>query len=255
MNDYMRILKIIFVCSLSLGLFLQVFPVQSLELAQDPDPAVWQTSSKGLSVNANEEKRTAGLGLMVRAGAWPALSTQGGVEDTGQNAINGPTGIELGEIRIPGTTAVFSNERLDWSHNELTYNLGSGGQLKVMTSRLSSAVLVQSPSSVVQILTGDLPRNSFDGSKVTALDAGPVFPKYVSYQSGSGVQVQPLSGANLSLQLNQNWLLIWYGNNSYSTDTKMRHKGSSTPPLEVWRSPFQALPAIWVSCLYMGGIT
>lgn len=220
MNDHMRVLKIIFVCILSLGLFLQVFPVQSLELAQNPDPTIWQTSSKGLSVNANEKKRTAGLGLMVRAGAWPALSTQGGVEDTGQNAINGPTGIELGEIRIPGTTAVFSNERLDWSHNELTYSLGSGGQLKIMASRLSPAVLVQSPSSVVQLLTGDLPINIFDGSKVSSLDAGPVFPKYISYQAGGGVQIHPLSGASLSLQLDQNWLLVWYGENSHITDTK-----------------------------------
>jgi hypothetical protein len=220
MNDHMRVLKIILICILSLGLFLQVFPVQSLELEQNPDPAVWQTSSKGLSVVANEQKRSAGLGLIVQAGAWPALSTQGGVEDTGQNAIDGPTGIQLGEIRIPGTTAVFSNERLDWSHNELTYNLGSGGQLKVMASRLSPAVLVQSPSSVVQLLTGDLPRNIFDGSKVSSLDAGPVFPKYVSYQAGGAVQVQPLSGANLPLQLDQNWLLVWYGGNSRITDTK-----------------------------------
>ena len=216
----MKVLKKILACILSFGLFLQIFPAESAVLAQYPDPIDWQTSARGLGVDTNEAKTTGGLSLMVQAGAWPALSTHGGVEDVGHDAIDGPTGIELGEIRIPGTTAVFSEQKPDWSHNELTFSLSSGGQLKVTASRLSPAVLVQSASSTIQLLTGDLPRNSFDGSTLTSLDPGPVFPKYAAYRAGGVAQVHALSGTNLPLQMDQNWLLIWYGENSQITDTK-----------------------------------
>jgi hypothetical protein len=219
-NYLMKVLRKILAGILCFGLFLQVIPVHSPVSAQQPNPIDWQTSAKGLGINQNEEKSTAGLSLMVQAGAWPALSTHGGVKDVGNGAMDGPTGIELGEVRVPATTAVFSQQRPDWSHNELTYNLGSGGQLKVVASRLSPAVLVQSASSTIQLFTGDLPRNSFDGSNVTSLDPGPVFPKFTAYRAGGIAQVHALSGTNLPLQMDQHWLLVWYGENSQFTDTK-----------------------------------
>ena len=46
-------------------------------LAQDP--VVWQQSARGLSVDQNDGRRTAGLGFIIRAQDWPLLSLRGGV--------------------------------------------------------------------------------------------------------------------------------------------------------------------------------
>ncbi|RLB80409.1 MAG: hypothetical protein DRH15_07610, partial [Deltaproteobacteria bacterium] len=185
-------------------LFLSTIPSVR---AQTPNPLAWQQSATGLSTQQNKDKRTAGLGFIVEAQNWPFLFLRGGVESSGQR-LEGPTGIGLGQIKIPGSSGTLSSETTDWAHNET----GFGNALKLWVSRLSPAVLVQTSSNSPRLFTG------------TSL-------KYVAYPTAEGIKVQTLNTSDIFLSpLNQNWLLLWYGGNSHFQDTKWPLSYRNTVP-------------------------
>jgi len=203
-------------------------------LAQDPTS--WQNTATGLSVTQNDEQKTAGLGFIIKVQDWPFLSLRGGVEDAGSyrgSKVDGPVGIELGQIRIPGSSGTFSSETVDWAHNEMTFAYGGASELKLWASRLSPAILFQSQANSLTFFTGHVSGNTFDGSSVTSRPDGPSYPKYVAYSSDGSVQVQSLSTSATSLSsLDQNWILLWYGEDSHFVDTKMPLSYSWTVPHE-----------------------
>lgn len=190
-------------------------------LAQDP--ITWQTSATGLRTQQNSDKETAGLGFIVQQQSWPFLSLRGGVQAAGCHTgprLFGPIGIELGQVKIPGTTGSFASETADWSHNEMTFTNGST-QLKLTVSRLSPAILAQSTANTLRLFAGNVEGNTFDGTTVSTRPAGPSFPKYVAYSSGGTVHVQTLGTSPVTLPtLDQRWLLVWYAGNSHFVDTK-----------------------------------
>jgi len=154
-----------------------------------------------LSTQQNEEKQTAGLSFVVQAQDWPFVSLRGGVANAGSETVGGPVGIELGQIKIPGSSGSLSAETTNWAHNEMTFGAGASA-LKLWVSRLSPAILIQTSSNTPRLFTG-------------------TSPKYVAYPTTGGVQVQTLSTSDTSLSsLNQNWLLLWYAGNSHFEDTK-----------------------------------
>jgi len=186
------------------------------------DPASWQNSASGLSVQQNSARQTAGLTWTVQANNWPFLFTQGGVK-TGNsgNLVSLASGIPLGSVTLPGVnSSALSSEALDWAHNELTYNAGTAGQLKVTASRQSPGLLVQTQARAVQLFTGNVDRYQVSGGNVTAQGAGPRLPKYMAYDS-SGVKTFSLSQSSAALPaLSGSWLLLWYGSNSAIAETK-----------------------------------
>ncbi|RME71756.1 MAG: hypothetical protein D6784_14685, partial [Chloroflexi bacterium] len=219
MNRYcthQRFLVIIFALGLTLLL-------NTVALAQGPtlDPTQWQNTATGMQ--ASPFGFVAGLGMSVNVNSWPALYLRGGAADGGWGKLAGPTGIELGQIQIPGASTISrQSQSVDWAHNELTFSLGGSGQLKLWVSRLTPAVLVQSTASTLRLLTGNVSGSTFDGTTVFARSAGPSYPRYVAYSSGGTVQVRTLSSTALNLPaLDGNWLLLWYGNNSHFVDTKV----------------------------------
>ena len=173
------------------------------------------------ALNLNDEKKTAGLGFQVKAVDWPFLILPGGVKG-GNMTLLGPTGIDFGNIKIPGdTSSSLTNEIVDWSHNEMTFLSNTGSQLNLWVSRLTPAILVQSSSNSIRLLTGDVTGNTFDGSTITPRPTGPSYPKYIAFQSGGLVQTHILDQSPYTLPLlDQNWLLLWYGSNSHFVDTK-----------------------------------
>jgi len=199
----------------SLGL-PQSFPV----LAQDPTD--WQESATGLSVYQNDEGKTSGLGFVVQARNWPFLSLRGGVEDAGfRSALAGPIGIELGLIKLSDCfSATLTSRTLDWAHNEMTFNSGMDDQLTLWASRISPALLIQSSSDSLRLLAGDVTGNNFDGSAVTPRPVGPAYPKYAAYIGGGNLQIETLGTSGIPLSLDENWLLLWYGDYSHFLDTK-----------------------------------
>lgn len=182
----------------------------------------WQQASRGLSVTQNPEKKTAGLGITVQAQGWPALSLQGGVKNMGWGTIAGTGGIDLGAVKIPGANSIaLTAETTDWAHDQLAFITDTSAQLTLWVSRMSSAILLQSSSRALQLLTGNVTGNTFDGTTVTPRASGPAYPKYVAYSSAGSVRVQPLGTNPTTLPtLDQPWLLVWYGSNSHFTDTK-----------------------------------
>jgi hypothetical protein len=176
--------------------------------AQNPDPLTWQTTATGLKTQANSDKKTAGLGFVVQQQSWPFLRLR-------------PEWIELGQIKVPGTSGAFSAEAADWAHNEMTYNSGTSSQLKLWVSRLSPALLAQSPATSLSVLAGNVAGQTLNGTTVSDRPAAPSYPKYVAFPSGGTVRVQALSTTATALSLDQNWVLVWYGNNGHFIDTKV----------------------------------
>ena len=184
------------------------------------NPVDWQTTAVGLSAVQNSAKRTAGLAFTIRTDSWPFLSLQGGVK-AANGKLTGPIGIELGLVKIPGNQSTPSIvESLDWAHNELTFTAGLT-QVKLWASRLTPGLLIQANTSALQLFGGNLSGNLFDGTQVTPRPLGHSWPKHIAYSSGSNVQVRSLSQSSVPLPaLDQNWLLVWYGDNSHFVDTQ-----------------------------------
>ena len=198
---------------LSLG-----FLHSSAALAQEPTD--WQGSATGLSVTQNDQQETAGLGFVIRVSDWPSIYLRGGVRRS-RRYIGGPVGIDLGSIKIRAEgQASLASEDSDWARNEMSFTSDVGSQLKLWVSRLTPALLVQSSSNSLRLLAGNVTGNTFDGSTVTPRPEGPSYPKYVAYLSGGNLQIQTLTMTEIPLSLDQNWLLVWYGNNSHFVETK-----------------------------------
>jgi len=189
------------------------------------DPSLWQDNATGLSVHNNQDLKTSGLGFIIQVENWPSISVRGGVKGTGylNEYILGPIGIDLGEIKFPKSKSVsLSSENVDWAHNEISFSTDIGIPLTIWASRISPAILIQSSSDELRLLSGDVTRNTFDGKSINSLSDGPSFPKYIAYSSGGSTLVHQLTNNEFSLPiLDQNWLLLWYGSNSHFIDTKM----------------------------------
>jgi len=196
-------------------------------LAQDP--TTWQNTATGLATEQNDEGKTAGLGFVVQAQDWPFLSLRGGVENAGSYRgakVDGPVGIEVGQIRIPGSSGTFSHETVDWAHNQMTFTYGGSSELNLWVSRLSPAILLQSQANTLRLFSGDVAGNEFYTNQWEQLDIhgtlAPSYPKYVAFPTSNGITIQTLSTSDTSLSsLSQNWMLLWYGDNSHFLDTKM----------------------------------
>lgn len=196
---------------LALSFFLQT---QSPAFAQTPSS--WQTEATGLTTSSNPGQKTASLAVIVRAAGTPFLSLQGGVKQGG-GGIVGPTTIELGEVKVPGTIHTLTSESADWAHDELTFTNG----LKLWVSRLSPAVLIQAQDSRLRLLSGAVAGATSRAGTVANRTASPSSPKYLAYSSDGSIQVSRLSTGDLTLPpLDQGWMLLWYGNNSHFVDTK-----------------------------------
>lgn len=216
MTKYIKVFLQVF---LMIVLIAPVFTIYSPVHAQSL--VDWQDSSTGLSANQSNGYRTSGLGFMAEAAGWPVFSMQGGVKDSGVGTLQGPTGIELGAIKIPSAdSASLGNQVLDWAHNEITFSYGSGSQLKLWMSRLTPAALINSSSNLLDLFTGNVARATFNGSSVSNLPDGPTFPKYIAYMSGGSVKITSLSTSSTALAMDQNWILVWYGSNSQYVETK-----------------------------------
>jgi len=194
--------------------------------------SLWSGQSVGLSVFQNEEMKTAGLSFVVKAQDWPHISLRGGVKGKGSSYIIGSNGIELGKVKISDDdNGSLSGEIVDWTHNEMTFSSPESSELKLWISRLSPAILVQSSSSTLRLLSGDVTGYTFDGSTVSNRLPGPAYPKYIAYSSGGTLQIEALSTAALTLSSNDNnWILLWYGENSHFVETKtpLSYTGSKT---------------------------
>lgn len=185
--------------------------------AQNPDD--WQNSASGLSTQINDEGKTAGLGFIVQVDDWPTISMSGGVQNF-RGRLAGPTGIDLGRIQIPNIGNPSLIEDVDWAHNEMTFAVGPS-QLKVWASRLTPTLLTHTTSTVLRLFTGNVSGNRFDGTSVSPLPVSPAYPKFIAYLSAGQILIKQLSTASLSIPaLDQNWVLIWYGNNSHFVETK-----------------------------------
>ncbi|MDD2823346.1 MAG: dockerin type I domain-containing protein [Candidatus Daviesbacteria bacterium] len=196
--------------------------------AQTVDPSIWQTGAMGLRSSTVNGNQTAGLITTVRVSGIPSLSLQGGAANIGWGRLYGPLqGIELGQIKIPETTPALSDQAADWSHNQMTFT----NNLNIWVSRLSPVILIQNLNNSLRLFSGNLngaivsySGPSYDPTVVNNRTASPSSPKYIAYSIGGNIQVQaiPASGAAaLTLPaLDNNWVLVWYGNNSHFADTK-----------------------------------
>lgn len=228
---------------LVIGMILlgQWWPVPT---AAQPAPPESSTSAQqgatGLSTGNNADLKTAGLGFVVQRRNWPFLYARGGAGDLGDwahpQSLTGPIGIELGQIEIPSTSATYVGESMDWAHHEMTFT-SAVGQLHIVTSRLSPAVLVDSTANSLRLLSGPVTGYSLNNGSLNYRQAAPAYPKYVAYSTSGNIQGMALSNSTTALTgLDQNWILIWYGTNSHFVDTRR----PLTYPGVPWSSAFQA---------------
>lgn len=192
-------------------------------------PSNWQNNATGLRVSSNSDQKTAGLTTIIKASGIPFISLQGGVKNQDYGLLSGPTGIELGQIKVPGTTPALTSESADWAHNEMTF---TNNNLKIWVSRLSPAVLIQNLNNSLRLFSGNLNGATFVPSQwapyplqVTNRTPSPSYPKYVAFFSGGVIQVRQIptsSSVALNLPaLDNNWILVWYGDNSHFVDLKL----------------------------------
>jgi hypothetical protein len=220
-----RIRKGYFITLFLIPLFIVFYslltsPVQ----AQVVDTTIWQEKATGLSTTSNTDQKTAGLMITVKASSVPTLNLQGGVFES-LNRVAGPVGIELGEVKVSGTTPILISQLVDWAHNEMTFS----ENIKLWVSRMSPAVLIQSQNSSLTIFSGNVGGVVVSPSQwppypleINNRTPSPSYPKWVAYSSGGNIQVRQLSSANIVLPaLDNNWLLFWYGSNSHFAETKV----------------------------------
>ena len=190
-----------------------------------------QDTAQGLSITQNADRKTAGLSWTVQANAWPSLFIPGGVKPADSRRMMALLpGNQLGQISLPGGTGLgLSTETTDWAHNEMVFDAGAAGQLNIVASRLTPALLVKTTNPAVRLFTGNVERYRFSNGTISSLGVGPSSPKYMAFETNSGVQTGLLntSGATLT-GLKGNWLLIWYGQNSHIVDTKIPLNRSDT---------------------------
>jgi len=207
--------------------------------AQDPDPNSWQDSAMGLSVQQNEELRTAGLGFIVQAQDWPFFTLRGGVENAGSyrgTRLDGPVGIEIGQVRIPDSEGVLVGEITDWAHNEMVFRYGDSSELVIWVSRVSPAVLLHSQANIIDLFSGSVAGDEFYTNQWGVPDVrnilAPSYPKYVAYPTPEGVSISMISSSGIDLsQASGNWLLVWYGRNSHFLNSEMPLSYQWTIPL------------------------
>ncbi len=212
MSYWIRVMKVITV----------LFLVGLAGSSAPPSPAQsdWQQSSRGLSVFRNDDRHTAGLAFVVEARNWPTLSLQGGVREA-YGSLSGPTGIALGSVKIADVgAATLASETVDWAHNELSFESNSSPQLRLWVSRLSPAILIESPANALRLLSGNLAGSVMENGRVVPRAPAPTYPKYVAYSNGGSVQIRSLATPQSLPTLDGNWLLLWYGDNSHFVDTK-----------------------------------
>lgn len=178
-------------------------------------PADWQQNATGLDALTRSDKRTAGLGFIIDFTSWPKLFARGGARNIGWSKADTPVTIDLGEIRLPGTTTPSTTTiSTDWSHS--TYQVLASGQSFTLTaSRLSPAVLIDTQATSLQIGTGDV-HFDHNGSQLTNGPDAPSFPKYVNFGTTQTLSATPTINSSPD-----NWLLIWYGANSHFADTRI----------------------------------
>lgn len=228
--DNLKFKILIFLLAFFLSLFSYHLSLRPA-FAQTVDPSAWQTGATGLRTSSNTDKKTAGLTTTIKASGIPFINIQGGMHHTGWNKGGGPTGIDLGEIKIPGTTPALTSEVSDWSHNQMTFS----NNLNIWVSRLSPAALIQNLNNSLRLFSGNLsgatvvPGSSigepWQPLSIRDRTPGPALPKYIAYQSGGIVRVQQIPSSSASAlnlpTLDNNWILVWFGNNSYFTDSKL----------------------------------
>lgn len=200
-------------------------------------PSNWQNNATGLKTVTNSNDQTAGLSTTVRVGnkangGIPFLMIAGGVRDGGWSQTSTAVGIDLGQIKNPGvSSATLNTESADWAHDQMTFTTNLNNQVNVWVSRLSPAVLVQNATNSLRLFSGNLSGATMQPGQwppyplqVTNRTPAPSFPKYIAYSSGGTMVVQsiPAPGGSLPLpSLDNNWILVWYGNNSHFTDLKL----------------------------------
>lgn len=225
-----------------IGILILSF-AESFITVRAAEPSDWQASANGLATTNNDQQKTAGLVFTVQAESWPFLSLQGGVEES-YGKIYGPTGIEMGQIKIPSSsTATLVNEEVDWSTNEMRFSDGVSN-FDLWVSRLTPALLVHSTSPSLVLFSGDLEGNIFDGTTVYPRTPGPSYPKYIAFSSAGNYQARNLTSAGIDLPpLDNGWLLLWYGSNSHFVDSNvpLTYTGSewinaSLPPMYAYQA-------------------
>jgi len=203
--------------------------------AQTVDYQSWQSGATGMQAQSKTfwkalngsvgRNTTAGLGFMVGTDTNPFLMVRGGVSSAGWGRLSGYTGIDLGEIIIPGQ-ADFSlaSQNADWSSNHLTFNNGST-DLNMWVSQLTPAVLLQQTNANnLSLFTGQV-YQTFQNANGAISDnptLGTVTFKYMAYRQAGTIQIVPLSDTPLSIPANSDpWILLWFGTNSHFVNTEI----------------------------------
>jgi hypothetical protein len=205
-----------------------------------PASGEWQGGATGLKTETDASHSTGGLGFIVQANKWPRLSSRGGVEGINQWPLGkylvGPTGIDLGEIMLPGVTPSAFSEATDWARNEMTFASASE-QLQVWISRLSPAIALRSSTNSLALFSGPVRGNTWSQGQISVRPTSPSYPKYVAFRSGGAWRVETPGTSPLTLPpLEGNAMLVWYGASSHFVDSKAPLEYKSLP----WEHAYQA---------------
>jgi len=187
----------------------------------------WQEEATGLGIFDDSDDRTAGLSFMVKADEWPRLSTQGGVY-IDWDYTYGPTGIDLGMVKTSSSgTAVLTDQKYNWSKNEMIFSPQEGQTLKLVASRLTPSLLIETESNQLTLFHGTVPKvKPVYGPP--SQETGVISPRYVAFSQQNQPVVKMLGSTKLSTgTMDKNWLLVWLGQNSHFVESKLPHSDSA----------------------------
>lgn len=107
----------------------------------------------------------------------------------------------------------------DWAHREFTYNYGSGKEFRILMSRLTPAVLVESNAEGIRLFDGpksgiSQPSQSWQGAQGSAFVGNPA---YLAVPTSGGIKIRtPASDGSINVSgMNQKWFLMWFGQQAY----------------------------------------
>jgi len=181
----------------------------------------WQKSGAWvrLDVKLRHEQGVAALGFKIVRDAttgWPRLSKDGLMDR--RTYYTWPTAFcDLGEIRAHGVSkAPVPREEGDWTHVRISYGDKEKPCLRIWASRVSPALLLQTPEDSITLFCRRKAFAGFKGRGIPIWRAGHP-PALLAAPRGKGVEVRALalvSGEESALEIAQEegtWALCWFG--------------------------------------------
>lgn len=193
-------------------------------------PTAWGEQMFGESAYHRRQPCVGGLGFEVVLGDWPRLLQRGFLDvrdrTTGHRDVSSIAGwCDLGQVRTGDEPPRLALENSTWCRRD--YRAGTGAAaLRFSVSRLTPAFVCTSQSSALELFAGE---KWFGKGGPQREKNSRLVPAQMAYVAGGKVIVRGTDAPVSLAELDEPWVLFWYGERAPFYRTRV--------PNILWRSP------------------